>query len=88
MSGKARISRAGLSYFLLNQDLKTRLLISERRPRAEHDDIAGARVQVSRKNPRARIHKNPYGKKVGRALHGAGAEGEPRSASTIWSVVA
>jgi len=25
---------------------------------------------------------------VGRALHGAGAEGEPRSASTIWSVVA
>jgi len=27
-------------------------------------------------------------KKVGRALHGAGAEGVPRSASTAWSVMA
>jgi len=26
--------------------------------------------------------------KSGRALHGAGAEGVPRSASTVWSVMA
>jgi len=26
--------------------------------------------------------------RVGRALHGAGAEGVPRSASTVWSVMA
>ena len=30
----------------------------------------------------------PQGEEVGRALHGTGAEGGPRSASTVWIVVA
>jgi len=33
-----------------------------------------------------RLHKASG--RVGRALHGAGAEGGPRSASTVWSIMA
>src|SRR5690349_7963346 len=79
MSGKARISRAGLSYFLLNQDLKTRLLISERRPRAEHDDIVDPRAYKRR--ARIQMERTSVARCTAPGLRGNRAARRPYGAS-------
>jgi len=45
-------------------------------------------VACGREVTRRRSCSRLRGGRVGRALHGAGAEGVPRSASTVWSVMA